>query len=123
MSEKIVSQLDQDGYFVAAVVADESPLEPGTFLMPAGAIDEAPPTVKPGTRAKYTGKGFVFENIPVPEPEPGPKPAPAEIMRAQAYRDEADPLFFKWQRDEATKAEWLAKIAEIKARYPDAPAA
>jgi hypothetical protein len=43
----------------------------------------------------------------------------AEAQRAAAYRDEADPLFFKYQRDEATKEEWLAKIDEIKARFPD----
>lgn len=41
-----------------------------------------------------------------------------EAMRRVAYQTEADPLFFKWQRGEATEAEWLAKIAEIKARYP-----
>lgn len=39
-------------------------------------------------------------------------------MRQAAYEREADPLFFKIQRNEATQEEWLAKIAEIKARYP-----
>lgn len=39
-------------------------------------------------------------------------------MRQTAYEREADPLFFKIQRGEATQEEWLAKIAEIKARYP-----
>ena len=38
--------------------------------------------------------------------------------RTNAYRDEADPLFFKWQRDEATHQDWLDKIEEIKLRYP-----
>ena len=47
----------------------------------------------------------------------------AEAMRAAAYREESDPLFFKWQRDEATKDEWLAKVAEIKARFPGNPTA
>ena len=41
-----------------------------------------------------------------------------EQARAAAYRAEADPLFFKSQRGEATTAEWEAKVAEIKARYP-----
>ena len=45
--------------------------------------------------------------------------AAAEAQRAAAYREEADPLFFKYQRGEATKEEWLAKIDEIKARFPD----
>jgi len=42
----------------------------------------------------------------------------AEANRAAAYAAEADPLFFKSQRGEATTAEWEAKVAEIKARYP-----
>jgi hypothetical protein len=42
----------------------------------------------------------------------------AKQNRADAYRSEADPLFFKAQRGESTNDEWLAKIEEIKARYP-----
>ncbi len=42
----------------------------------------------------------------------------AEANRAEAYRTESDPLFFKWQRGEATEQEWLDKVAEIRARYP-----
>lgn len=38
-------------------------------------------------------------------------------LRKTAYLYESDPIFFKWQRGEATKEEWLAKIDEIKARY------
>jgi len=38
--------------------------------------------------------------------------------RLLAYTAEADPIYFKWQRGEATQQEWLDKIAEIKARYP-----
>ena len=41
-----------------------------------------------------------------------------ENFRATAYRLEADPLFFKAQRGEATTDEWTAKVAEIKARFP-----
>ena len=42
----------------------------------------------------------------------------AEFNRAEAYRNESDPLFFKWQRGEATQQEWLDKVAEIKVRFP-----
>lgn len=35
-----------------------------------------------------------------------------------ALAEEADPLFFKWQRDESTREDWLARIAEVKARFP-----
>jgi hypothetical protein len=36
--------------------------------------------------------------------------------RRIAYAQEADPLFFKWQRGEATQQQWLDKVAEIKSR-------
>jgi hypothetical protein len=38
--------------------------------------------------------------------------------RAQAYKTESDPLFFKAQRGESTIQEWLDKIIEIKNRFP-----
>jgi hypothetical protein len=38
--------------------------------------------------------------------------------RHNAYVAESDPLFFKAQRGEGTMADWEAKVAEIKARYP-----
>lgn len=54
-----------------------------------------------------------------------PLPPTAEELAAQvaalrqaAYTAEADPLFFMYQRGKATKEEWLAKIEEIKTRYP-----
>ena len=39
-------------------------------------------------------------------------------QRANAYKNESDPIFFKWQRNEATEEEWLAKVTEIKERFP-----
>lgn len=42
----------------------------------------------------------------------------AQAARSAAYITEADPLFFKAQRGEATIEEWEAKVAEIRARYP-----
>lgn len=60
---------------------------------------------------------LVLSDLRPPTPEPIPD---YEALRYQAYLTEADPLFFKAQRGEATHAEWLAKVAEIKARFtPD----
>ena len=42
----------------------------------------------------------------------------AKENRAAAYKLEADPLFFKAQRGEATQQEWLDKITEIQQRFP-----
>jgi hypothetical protein len=65
----------------------------------------------------------VGDSIDMPEPPKPPAPAPEplspehiEVLRRKAYQDESDPLFFKWQRGEATQQEWLDKVAEIKAR-------
>lgn len=42
--------------------------------------------------------------------------AVAKAARAEAYRTESDPLYFKAQRGEATMQEWLDKVAEIKSQ-------
>jgi hypothetical protein len=44
--------------------------------------------------------------------------ASTQRNRSLAYQQEADPLFFKYQRGEATKEEWESKIEEIRQRYP-----
>lgn len=72
---KTVSQLDDNGFFVCPTDADESPLEPGVFILPRGAVDLAPPTVPAGQRAKVVGGVWAFEPIP-PEPEPEQPPEP-----------------------------------------------
>lgn len=38
--------------------------------------------------------------------------------REQAYKQESDPIYFKYQRNESSKEEWINKIKEIKERYP-----
>ena len=42
----------------------------------------------------------------------------AKASRAAAYIAEADPLFFKAQRGEATIEEWQDKVYEIRNRFP-----
>jgi hypothetical protein len=45
----------------------------------------------------------------------------ARRARLAAFRDEADPLFFGWQRGENTEQEWLDKCEEIRQRFPYVP--
>lgn len=40
------------------------------------------------------------------------------MQREEAYKQEADQLFFKVQRGELDKQVWLDKVEEIRARYP-----
>jgi hypothetical protein len=73
--------------------------------------------------------GFTAADFPdAPKPEkPDYNPDEREAQRKadeaiesrrNAYIAEADPLFFKAQRGEATLQEWQDKVAEIKARFP-----
>jgi hypothetical protein len=63
--------------------------------------------------SETAGIGWVYENG-----ELSPAPIDIDALRHAAYVAESDPIFFKYQREEATKEEWLAKVEEIKARYP-----
>ena len=65
------------------------------------------------TRVPLTAEEIAERNQPYV-----PTQQEQEQFRAAAYAAEADPLFFKSQRGESTTAEWEAKVAEIKARYP-----
>jgi hypothetical protein len=42
----------------------------------------------------------------------------AETDRRGAYQVESDPIFFQWQRGNATEQEWLDAVQAIKQRYP-----
>lgn len=44
--------------------------------------------------------------------------AQVEQARAQAYRETSDPIFFQYQRGDATEAEWLAAVEAVKAAHP-----
>lgn len=41
-----------------------------------------------------------------------------EKARAVAYRETSDPLFFEFQRGDATEAEWLAAVEAVKVAHP-----
>lgn len=75
MSQKLVHQVDADGYFVGPVKAIASPLEPGLWQLPAGTVDVELPAVPDGFRAKLVDGAFVLEAIPV-EPDPDPPTLP-----------------------------------------------
>lgn len=66
--EKIVYQLDAEGLLLGTTVADESPLEEGVFLIPAGCVETAPPLVAKGLRPRWTGEAWTVEVMPTVEP-------------------------------------------------------
>lgn len=83
MNKKIVSQLNEAGVFVGGVVADESPMEPGVWLIPGGAVDQAAPEdVRAGMQYRPDGAGgWIEEPAPVQEPVPGVEQPSAEAVR------------------------------------------
>jgi hypothetical protein len=48
--------------------------------------------------------------------------ASVEAARLVAYEHQSDPLFFKWQRGDATELEWREAVAKVKAENPYPPA-
>jgi len=80
MEQKVISQLDDDGIFVGPVIADESPLEPGVWIIPARAVDAPPPKVPVGKLARWNGEKFIFETLPKPEVVPEHIPTRDEIF-------------------------------------------
>jgi len=79
-----VYQTDLDGVFVGTTVADKDPLDSTNWLIPAGCVKNAPPTITDKQFAKWDGSGWSVENIPVVEPDPELKPlSPAESVRAK----------------------------------------
>lgn len=88
---KLVPQLDSNGVFIGATVADESPLEPGVFLIPGGAIDEVIPEIPGSHQARWTGQ-WVIEPTPVLHqdasentPSPDASQMPISVTRRQAF--------------------------------------
>lgn len=119
MKTKKVIQLDADGYFVGFTEADESPLEPGIFLMPSGAIDAPAPVIPEGQQAKWDG-AWVFEKIPQLDPEPDPESVEFTYAqkRAMEYPPMADYLDGVVKGDQAQIDKYIADCLTVKAKYP-----
>ena len=42
-----------------------------------------------------------------------------DSMRRSAYQEISDPLFFAYQRGEATQQDWLDAVQSVKDKYPN----
>ena len=88
----------------------------------ATVIDVAPPQPALGGVWKWDGGTWVCLDLAAVDAylqqQKDAYNAQQKERRAKAYTSEADPIFFKAQRGEATQQEWLDKVAEIAARYP-----
>jgi hypothetical protein len=120
-------------------VADHTSLLPNTSFGPSGPTvaqieelgfyqvtiwkqyDHATEKLVPCSPYMEDKQVFTIEVVPKTEEdllaEEAQQVAMRKTARAEAYRQESDPLFFKAQRGEATMDEWLAKVQEIKDRF------
>jgi len=112
------------GLPLGASQADESPLEPGVYLIPAHATPVAPPVSGSGDRVRWDGSDWRIEPIPVPE-----QPAPPTLddlrmtKRSEvdaAYRYAISPVIDGYTEEE--RDSWSMQEAEARALQTD-PAA
>jgi hypothetical protein len=84
---KTVYQTNSDGYFTGQTQADESPMEPGVYLIPGGAVEIEPPDFGLGSAARWVDGAWQI--VPAPQQEPPQVPA-------DPYRILSD---LRWQRE------------------------
>lgn len=77
---KQVYQYDYQGMFVGIADADESPLEPGVYHIPARCAEVAPPEDWPADKwPRWNGSAWVIGNKPRPANDNAP------LARLQAF--------------------------------------
>lgn len=70
---KTVYQFDAAGLYTGETEADESPLEPGVFLIPARCVEAPPPEEIPdGQWPRWNGAAWVLIQIPQHQVEESP---------------------------------------------------
>lgn len=83
------------GFYVGTTIADESPLEPGVWLMPAHTTETRPPAFDVQMeRARWTGEAWTVEPLPVGPPDLPVDPPPplvlTRIFKADIWRRTTD---------------------------------
>ena len=94
---KQVCQLDDEGYYVGMTTADESPLEPGVYLIPRGALDVTPPLQVEGKYIRWDGE-WIYEDIPAP-------PAPPE----ETFEQKLEKIYLR-RRVELQDSDWTQTV-------------
>ena len=105
-----VAQLDVQNYFACMVDCEESPLEPGGFLVPAGCIEAEEPVVPEGHKAKWNN-GWVIEKITVRELDWWEN----RVAKYPSYTEYLDGIV---KGDQAQIDKYIADCLAVKAMFP-----
>lgn len=133
MKTKTVYQTDALGRFTGSTEAEESPLEPGIFLIPGGCVTTPPPTPDVPLRAAYwsqnkwvladyfnglivysmqTGEPLTVEGQgPIPSGYTMKKPGPDQVWKDDEWVDDINAILA------ALHAQKLEDIAQACNRY------
>ena len=83
----LVYQTNAQGIYVGPVMADESPLEPGVWLIPGGCVEVEPPQIPAGEMAVWQSGAWVLEPIPdTIEVPPTPDMTEEQLLFAERKR-------------------------------------
>ena len=81
MNQKQVYQTNYSGLFIGETFADESPLEPGIFHIPAGCVELAPPSEWPNDQwPRWNGFKWDLIHKPQVQQETSPEEKLAEFL-------------------------------------------
>ncbi len=116
---KIVYQTAPDGRFIGQTKADESPLEPGVFLIPAGCVEAEPPTFDKGYFARWDGANWQIEAEPAIAQEEDPSLVSEQAIRFEAAR-RISALSIDYMPQE--RETWPLQLIEAKSVIADANA-
>ena len=117
---KIYNYTFDTGLYIGESLADESPLEPGKFLIPAHATTIAPPNAQDGKTINFENGAWVINDIPVIESEPEPEPVVLTYAqkRVMEYPPMANYLDGVVKGDQEQIDKYITDCLAVKAKYP-----
>ncbi|MDP4300336.1 hypothetical protein [Leptothrix discophora] len=111
---KVVYQTNAAGQYTGPIQADESPLEPGVWLIPAGCVEDAPPPLGDHEIARWDGTSWQVETLPMADPVEPHASTLAEILA------QAEAAIDRWINDQARTLGYDSIVTAVS--YADEPA-